>query len=101
MPLSVCAEPGSAEDAPQPRKDAATTSLDAGQAPLAGPAMDIGSQTTRTRLGPGERAILGSGVRPEDAGGDKPPPYKHLRYDEDYRYLRDPSRRTDFWDPLK
>lgn len=29
------------------------------------------------------------------------PPYKSLRYDEDYTYLRDPARRSDFWDPLK
>ncbi|HTP66240.1 MAG TPA: alginate export family protein, partial [Geobacteraceae bacterium] len=31
----------------------------------------------------------------------QPPPYKLNRADEDYRYLRDPARRTDFWDPLK
>jgi hypothetical protein len=30
-----------------------------------------------------------------------PPPYQPLRYDEDYRYLRDPQRRSDVWDPLK
>src|SRR5262245_1530006 len=30
-----------------------------------------------------------------------PPPYQSLRYDEDYRYLRDLSRRTDVWDVLK
>jgi hypothetical protein len=30
-----------------------------------------------------------------------PPPYKLLRYDEDYSYLKDPSLRTDFWDPIK
>ena len=29
------------------------------------------------------------------------PPFKPLRYDEDYRYLADPARRTDFWDPVK
>ena len=29
------------------------------------------------------------------------PPYQSLRYDEDYRYLRDLSRRTDVWDVLK
>ena len=29
------------------------------------------------------------------------PPYRQLRYDEDYRYLRDPSRRTDFMDAVK
>jgi hypothetical protein len=30
-----------------------------------------------------------------------PPAYKLLRYDEDYSYLKDPSCRTDFWDPIK
>jgi hypothetical protein len=30
-----------------------------------------------------------------------PPAYKLLRYDEDFSYLKDPSRRTDFWDTLK
>jgi len=30
-----------------------------------------------------------------------PPAYKLLRYEEDYSYLKDPSRRTDFWDPIK
>ncbi|HSF14565.1 MAG TPA: alginate export family protein [Vicinamibacteria bacterium] len=30
-----------------------------------------------------------------------PPPYKQLRYDEDYTYLQDPSRRVDFFDPIK
>ena len=30
-----------------------------------------------------------------------PPPYKTVRYDEDYRYLRDPSRRADFLDSAK
>lgn len=30
-----------------------------------------------------------------------PPAYKQLRYDEDYRYLRDPTKRTDFLDPIK
>ncbi|MBS0153756.1 MAG: alginate export family protein [Nitrospira sp.] len=31
----------------------------------------------------------------------EPLPYKQLRYEEDYSYLKDPSRRTDFWDPIK
>ncbi|MGB9082643.1 MAG: alginate export family protein [Desulfuromonadaceae bacterium] len=31
----------------------------------------------------------------------QPPPYQLNRADEDYRYLRDPARRTDLWDPLK
>jgi hypothetical protein len=29
------------------------------------------------------------------------PPYRLNRADEDYRYLVDPARRTDLWDPLK
>jgi hypothetical protein len=31
----------------------------------------------------------------------QPPPYRLNRADEDYRYLNDPARRTDPWDPLK
>ena len=49
------------------------------------------SPTPVSRLGPGSQAIAGSGV----------PTYKLLRYDEDYSYLKDPDRRTDFWDPIK
>lgn len=30
-----------------------------------------------------------------------PPPYQLNRADENYRYLQDPSRRTDMWDSLK
>ena len=44
-----------------------------------------------SRFGPGSQAIAGSNV----------PTYKLLRYDEDYSYLKDPERRTDFWDPIK
>lgn len=29
------------------------------------------------------------------------PAFKLLRYDEDYSYLQDPARRSDFWDPVK
>jgi len=29
------------------------------------------------------------------------PPYRLNRADEDYRYLRDPANRTDFWDAVK
>lgn len=37
-----------------------------------------------------------------DAGNDlKPPPYRLNRADENYSYLRDPSQRTDSWDPVK
>jgi alginate export protein len=31
----------------------------------------------------------------------QPPPYRLNRADEDYRYLADPARRSDLWDPLK
>jgi hypothetical protein len=36
-----------------------------------------------------------------DQPNTAPPDYKILRYEEDYSYLKDPSRRTDFWDPTK
>jgi hypothetical protein len=29
------------------------------------------------------------------------PPYQSLRYDEEYTFLRNPSCRTDVWDPVK
>jgi hypothetical protein len=32
---------------------------------------------------------------------EQPPPYKMLRYDEDYSYLKDPARRSDIWDVFK
>jgi Alginate export len=32
---------------------------------------------------------------------DRRPQYQPLRYEEDWRALRDRSQRTDFWDPLK
>jgi hypothetical protein len=31
----------------------------------------------------------------------QPPPYRFLRFEEDYRYLRDPACRRDPWDALK
>ncbi len=40
----------------------------------------------------------------ESAGAETvalPLPYQLNRADEDYRYLRDPARRSDFWDPIK
>ena len=40
------------------------------------------------------------GPRP-GSGGGPPPPYTVLRWNEDYSYLHDPARRTDFLDPLK
>ena len=30
-----------------------------------------------------------------------PPPYRTVRHDEDYTYLADPRRRTDWLDPIK
>lgn len=35
------------------------------------------------------------------APSEAPPAYKLFRYDEDYRYLQDPAKRTDAWDPIK
>ncbi|MGH7378212.1 MAG: alginate export family protein, partial [Candidatus Methylomirabilales bacterium] len=37
----------------------------------------------------------------EEPAPQAPPPYKPLRFEEDYRYLRDRALRTDFWDPIK
>jgi hypothetical protein len=37
----------------------------------------------------------------QQSSPNQPPAYKPLRYEEDYSYLKDPSRRTDFWDPVK
>jgi len=31
----------------------------------------------------------------------QPSPYRLNRADEDYRFLADPARNTDIWDPLK
>src|SRR5436190_18279593 len=31
----------------------------------------------------------------------EPPSYQLLRFDEDYRYVCDPGRQSDLWDPLK
>ena len=38
---------------------------------------------------------------PDTEADVAPPPYKQLRYDEDYTYLRDPARRGDIFDPVK
>ena len=49
--------------------------------------------------------LLGGAIFISSASADPetfvPPPYKALRYDEDYTYLQDPAHRTDFWDPIK
>ena len=46
------------------------------------------------------RSAEGQIVAPPEIVVQKPP-YQRLRYDEDYLYLRDPAKRTDFWDPIK
>jgi len=37
----------------------------------------------------------------EDPETSAAPPFRPIRYDEDYSYLRNPAKRTDFWDPIK
>ncbi|MGO4740733.1 alginate export family protein [Bosea sp. 2KB_26] len=46
-------------------------------------------------------AALPAQADPAEAPKFTPPGYKLFRYDEDYRYLRDPANRTDLWDPVK
>ena len=46
-------------------------------------------------------ACLLAGVPGIACAQASPPPYSFLRYDEDYRYLRDPAARSDPWDPVK
>ena len=41
------------------------------------------------------------GASPADKPAVQPPAYKSGRADEDYSYLKDPSLKTDFWDPIK
>jgi hypothetical protein len=48
---------------------------------------------------PKQGAAQSQGER--DATRNQPPPYSNVRWDEDYSYLRDPARRTDYLDPLK
>src|SRR5882724_6252361 len=71
-------------------------------APVEPTAVNRGASTSPSvggfRLGPGSDAATGLGGQ---AGAGQPPPYDLLRYDEDYRYLKDPALRTDLWDPLK
>src|SRR6266436_6558011 len=49
------------------------------------------------------RAQIGWAQETANDPKDEPaaPDYKLLRFDEDYSYLKDPSRQTDFWDPIK
>ena len=46
------------------------------------------------------QAPIAHGQTATPAAAD-PPPYKQLRYEEDYTYLRDPARRGDVFDPVK
>ena len=80
-PLSAQTPPTEPSDSTAAATSAAT----------AAPGPTPGAVTPAPRLGPGSEAVTGSGV----------PTYKLLRYDEDYSYLKDPNRRTDFWDPIK
>jgi hypothetical protein len=50
----------------------------------------------------GALALLALALLPASASAQSEgQAYKPSRYDEDYRYLRDPARRTDVWDPIK
>jgi hypothetical protein len=46
-------------------------------------------------------AIGNAGAQQSPTAVSGAPPYKLLRYDENYRYLQDPTMRIDFWDPIK
>ncbi|MBV8229107.1 MAG: alginate export family protein [Planctomycetaceae bacterium] len=73
---------------------ALSLSRSAGQEPAVGPERSTDAPAPSAppgRLGPGSQAISGSNLEN----------YKLLRYDEDYSYLKDPSRRTDPLDILK
>lgn len=52
----------------------------------------------QAHYGPGTDAVTSYSF---SSGADGPPPYKLLRYDEDYRYLKDPALREDPWDGIK
>ena len=58
---------------------------------------DNAPSSAPVQLGPGQNALAGS----NNQSGQNRPAYKVLRYDEDFSYLRDPMKSTDFWDPLK
>ena len=45
--------------------------------------------------------FVGGANCPQTDAGEPRPPYKFLRYDEDYRFLADPAKRIDLWDWVK
>jgi hypothetical protein len=64
----------------------------------------VPNQSMRASLLPGLALLLALCPRASFAQASPcaaPPPYKYLRYDEDYRYLRDPECGTDPFDRTK
>src|SRR6266540_3797213 len=63
----------------------------------------VGGAIPLPAIAAGEPSGVPETAPPAEAKGDapRPPPYLQLRYDEDYSFLNDPARRTDFLDPLK
>jgi hypothetical protein len=45
--------------------------------------------------------VLGASATAAWAQGPSPPPYQIVRHDEDYAFLSDPARRSDWLDPIK
>ena len=81
IPRSAGQEPASVRSPSAPEPAAGPETSTNAPAPSASPG----------RLGPGSQATEGSNLKT----------YKLLRYDEDYSYLKDPTRRTDPLDVLK
>ena len=46
-------------------------------------------------------AAAARGAQPPVPTASPPPPYTPVRWTEDYSYLKDPAKRTDFFDPIK
>src|SRR5207245_3478727 len=71
------------------------------------PALPSGSTGASPCRGGGDQPSPTAKTGSDDQSDEKskneeaPPAYKLLRYDEDYSYLKDPGRRTDFWDAIK
>src|SRR4051794_36743114 len=76
-PLSAQTRPTESTDSPTAATSTATATP--GPTPVASDSVPP-QATVPARVGPGSEAVTGSGV----------PTYKQLRYDEDYRYLKDP-----------